>query len=70
MIMPTANAPGDMSDEDVVGIMTDMTALLHGTGIAHANRQTMVSLAERLISLAKTGRPDEAETMMHLIQHL
>ena len=64
--MPTANAPGDMSDEDVVGIMTDMTALLDGTGIAQANRQTMVSLAERLISLAKAGRPDEAETIMEV----
>jgi phenylpropionate dioxygenase-like ring-hydroxylating dioxygenase large terminal subunit len=64
MLEGRANEP--MSDEEVVGIMTNMTAMLDGTGIKDANRQTMVNLAERLIALAKEGRPEETEQMLEV----
>jgi choline monooxygenase len=64
MLKPKAHEA--MSDEDVVGIMTDMTARLDGRGIRDANRQTMVDLATRLIALAKEGRPEEAETFIEV----
>jgi phenylpropionate dioxygenase-like ring-hydroxylating dioxygenase large terminal subunit len=64
--MLKAKAHQPMSDEDVVGIMTSMTARLDGTGIRDANRQTMVNLAERLIALARDGRPEEAEEFLEV----
>jgi phenylpropionate dioxygenase-like ring-hydroxylating dioxygenase large terminal subunit len=64
MLKPKAHQA--MSDEDVVGIMTDMTAKLDGKGIRDANRQTMVDLAHRLIALAKEGRPEEAESFIEV----
>lgn len=55
-----------MSDGDVVSIMTIMTGKLDESGVASVNRQTMVSLAERLIALAREGRPDLAEGCLEI----
>lgn len=53
-----------MSDEDVVNIMTTMTAKLGADGLVSANKQTMTSLAARLIALAKAGHPDLAPSTL------
>jgi choline monooxygenase len=55
-----------MSDSEVVEIMTTMTGRLDGKGIAEANRQTMVNLAERLIALADQGRPEETDSYLEV----
>ena len=55
-----------MSDQDVVDIMTTMTGKLDEAGMASVNRQTMVDLAGRLITLAKEGRPDLASGYMEI----
>ena len=55
-----------MTDEEVVGVMTDMTARMDRAGMKDANRQTMVNLAERLIALSDQGRPEETDRYMEV----
>ncbi len=77
----SAEMSAEMSDAEVVTIMTDMAALLDkrapdnrspenaspdNAGNTLANRRTMVDLAARLIALARAGRPDEAPDVMHV----
>ncbi|WP_353229128.1 aromatic ring-hydroxylating dioxygenase subunit alpha [Novosphingobium sp.] len=56
-----------MSDAEVVDIMTDMTARLDQTaGAVRTNRQTMIDLASRLITLAQAGHPELADSVMEV----
>src|ERR1700722_15249785 len=55
-----------ITDEEVVGVMTDMTARMDRAGMKDANRQTMVNLAQRLIALSAGGRPEETDSFMEI----
>lgn len=62
--MQQPQAPAAMTDAEVVGIMTDMTARLDPAAQAASNRLTMIDLAQRLIALASAGHPEQADTIM------
>jgi phenylpropionate dioxygenase-like ring-hydroxylating dioxygenase large terminal subunit len=55
-----------LNDEESMAATIRMRAKLDAGGLKNVNRQTMIGIADRLIALAKEGRPTMAESFMEV----
>jgi phenylpropionate dioxygenase-like ring-hydroxylating dioxygenase large terminal subunit len=55
-----------LSDEEAMTATFNMRAKLDASGLATVNRQTMIGIADRLIQLAKEGRPTMADSVLEV----
>ena len=55
-----------LNDEEAMAATINMRAKLDTTGLKNVNRQTMIGIADRLIQLAKEGRPTLADSVLEV----
>lgn len=55
-----------ISDEEAMAATRNMRAKLAATGLKDVNRQTMIGIADRLLTLAKEGRPTLADSILEV----
>ena len=55
-----------ISDEEAMAATINMRAKLDAAGLKNVNRQTMIGIADRLIALAKEGRPTLADSVLEV----